>query len=167
MRPALLVALGALVAILDISAGSTVRAFGGSPSVAVALLAVWGVVRPREEALLIAPAAGVTLGLLGQGPLGAPLLALLPVVLLGAIRAPEASGRRLTAVVLIAITGAVINAAVLTGVDLIAARQSPPPIAAVSALVGAALLTAPVALLIYCLVARFAWQPRAPGEFRR
>lgn len=42
----------------------------------------WAVVRSCEEVMLVAPPAALLVGLLGAGPLGAPLLGLLPPIAL-------------------------------------------------------------------------------------
>lgn len=56
--------------------------FGTHPNLVLILLASWAIVRGQEEALVLIPLAGLTLGLLDSQPLGLHLLALAPLALL-------------------------------------------------------------------------------------
>lgn len=56
--------------------------FGVQPNLVLALLVAWLVVRPKREALLLIPAAGLMLGLLDGEPLGLTMLALAPLILM-------------------------------------------------------------------------------------
>ncbi|HLZ69848.1 MAG TPA: hypothetical protein VKV26_08070 [Dehalococcoidia bacterium] len=92
-----------LVALLQIGAAPSLVFFGVHADLPVVWLCCWGVIRGRQEVLALIPIAGLTIGLAGGEPLGASLLALLPVAALAAlVEASPARGRFLTA---IAITG--------------------------------------------------------------
>lgn len=56
--------------------------FGTHPNLVLILLASWAVVRGQEEALVLIPLAGLSLGLLDSHPLGLHLLAFVPLALL-------------------------------------------------------------------------------------
>lgn len=165
---ALLVLLTALlVALLDLTLLPSMRVFDAHPSAAVATVAVWSVLRRREEAMLLAPAAGLMLGLLGNEPLGASILGLAPTVLFATRRDPAAPDGRFTAVVRAACLGTV--AYTLTLAVLLAVLRDVPlaPLALARQMVVTAALTALLAGMLYWPVARVAWQAHLPGRFRR
>ena len=76
----LLAALGQVAAMPEFSI------FGVQPNVVIVLLVAWAAVRGQRESLLLIPAAGLLLGLLDAQPLGLAMLALSPLILLGALR---------------------------------------------------------------------------------
>ncbi len=60
--------------------------FGVQPNLVIVLLVAWMVVRGRQEALVLIPIAGFTMGLLDSQPLGLAMLALAPLILMTVFR---------------------------------------------------------------------------------
>lgn len=164
----LLLLLPALTAaLLDLTLSPGLRAFGGHPSVSVALVAAWAVLRRREEAMLLAPLTGLLLGLLGNEPLGASLLALAPTVVVAQLHDVNKPEGRLTATLGTAFAGAALYVALVAATEAAVGRGVPAPAAMLRAMGATGLLTTAIALLLYWPLARSAWQPRVHGEFRR
>lgn len=163
----LLLIPGAAAVLLDLTLSPALRILGAHPSFSVALVATWAVLRRREETMVLAPATGLLLGLLGNEPLGASVLALTPVVMLGWLRDPAETGGRFAATLGVAAVGAAAYVAVVALAAALTGRALPAPAAAAQAMAGAALLTVPPAAVLYWPLARAAWQPRVRGEFRR
>jgi len=67
------------VVVLQVAAAPSFRIFGVHADLLVVWLGCWAGIRPRRETLVLLPLAGILLGLLGHEPIGASLLALLPV----------------------------------------------------------------------------------------
>jgi rod shape-determining protein MreD len=156
-----------LAALFDLTVASAFRLFGAQPSITVALLAAWAVLRRREEAMLMAPAAGLVLGLLGNEPLGASMLGLAPVVLLASMRNPEVTEGRIYIAVAVALGGAAAYVLIVAVITSIAGKFAPEPQALLRQMAGTALLTAPMTAMVYFPLARIAWQPHLRGDFRR
>lgn len=167
MRVVLLLLTAVIAVLLDLTLGPSLRAFGAHPSFAVALVTVWSVLRRRQEAMLLAPAAGLLLGLLGNQPIAAAVMALALVVLLASLRDPNASEGRFRATLMIAAAGSAAYVVLILIATLLAGQRLPAPDVITRAIGGAALLTAPLAAVLYWPVARAAWQPRIRGQFRR
>ena len=167
MKAALLLVAGAMAALLDLTVTPGIRALGGHPSVCVALVAVWAVLRRREEAMVLAPATGLMLGLLGNEPLGASIVGLAPAVLLASRRDPDVTEGRFVAALGIAAVSAAAYVAVVALAGAATGGGIPSPAETLRAMAGTAVLTAPIAALVYWPVARAAWQPRVRGQFRR
>lgn len=167
MSPVLVLLTAVIVTLLDLTILPGVRVFDAHPSAAVATVAVWSVLRRREEAMLLAPATGLGLGLLGNEPLGASILGLAPTVLLGLRRDPATPDGRFTATLWAACLGTV--AYTVTLAVLLAALRDVPfaPLALARQTAVSAALTALLAGMLYWPVARVAWQARLPGRFRR
>lgn len=164
----LLLAVPALVvALADLTVAPSLRLFGASPSLSVALLAVWSVVRRREEAMAMTPLIGLALGLLGSGALGVAALALTPVILLASLRNPELPEGRLPATLMVAFAGALGYAIIMSAASALGSRVLLSPLSVAGRTLAAAVFTALLAGVIYCPLARFAWQPRTRGAFRR
>jgi rod shape-determining protein MreD len=79
-------AVFAFAALAQVSAVPEFSILGAQPNLVIALLVAWMAIRPRREALLLIPAAGLFLGLVDSKPLGLAMLALAPLVLLTEIR---------------------------------------------------------------------------------
>lgn len=156
-----------VVALLDLTVASALRVFDAQPSISVALLAAWAVLRRREEAMVMAPAAGLVLGLLGNEPLGASMLGLAPVVLLASMRNPEVTEGRFYITVAVALAGAAAYVLTVAVITSIAGKLAPAPLALIRQMAGTALLTALVTAVVYFPLARIAWQPHLRGDFRR
>jgi rod shape-determining protein MreD len=156
-----------LAALLDLTAASRLSLFGGHPSVCVAVVAAWTVLRRRRAAMTLAPLAGIALGLLGNEPLGASVLGLAPVVLLGQLRDRDRPEGRLRATVGLALAGAAAYVLIVALVEAAVFRMVPPVVAVARAGAGAAVLTAALTAVLYWPLARSAWMPHVPGQFRR
>lgn len=167
MSVLLLLLTAAMAALLDLTFSPGLPVLGGHPSFCVALLAVWIVTRPRHEAMIMAPAAGLLLGLLGNEPLGASVLGLIPVVLLGMGRDPDGERPRLTVTLTLALMGGAAYTAIIALVGAVAAERVPPALVTLEAMIGTALGSALPALMLYWLPAWTARQPSAHGEMPR
>jgi rod shape-determining protein MreD len=154
-------------ALLDLTVSPAIHVFGAHPSVCVAVLAAWAVLRRREEAMLLVPAMGLLLGLLGNEPLGASILGLAPVVLLASMRNPEARDGRFAATLGVAAFGAMAYVLVLAVTVSIQGKVAPAPLSVLWQTAATAALTAAVLPLVYLPLARVAWQPHLHGDFRR
>jgi rod shape-determining protein MreD len=86
MRYIIAAALVLLVAAAQTSALASFRVLGVHANLMLVLLLSWAMVRGLEEAMVVVPMGGLALGLLDGQPLGAAMLALIPVVLLTQIR---------------------------------------------------------------------------------
>lgn len=62
------------------------RISGLQPNLILVVLTAWITLRGISEALVLIPFTGVLLGLVGSAPLGAPILALAPLAILGDLR---------------------------------------------------------------------------------
>lgn len=167
MSLVLLLLPAVLTALLDLTTAPTIRLFGAHPSLCVALLSVWAVLRRREEAMVLAPVMGLTLGLLGNEPLGVSVIGLAPVVLLAARRNPEIAEGRFVTALGIAALGAAVYTLVLAVAVSVQGKVAPSPSALLRGLAGTVVLTAAVAALVYLPLMRVAWQPHVRGDFRR
>ncbi len=167
MSALLVLPIAVLVALLDLTLLPGVRVLGTHPSGAVATVAVWSVLRRREEAMLLAPATGLVLGLLGNEPLGASILALAPTVLVAVRHDPAAPDGRFAAALWAAWIGAM--AYTLTLAALLALLRGLPlaPLAVTRQSVVSGALTTLLAAVLYWPMARVAWQTHLPGRFRR
>ena len=167
MRVVFLLVTAAVAVLLDLTLGPGLRAFGAQPSLTVAVVTVWAVLRRRQEAMVLAPAAGLMLGLLGNQPLGAAVMALAFVVLLGTLRDPNVAEGRFRATLAIAAAGSAAYVVLIAIATLLTGRRLPAPDVITRAVAGTVLLTIPLAAVLYWPVARAAWQPRIRGQFRR
>ncbi len=109
------VPLTLLVVILQVAAAPSFNLLGVHADLPVVWLCCWAAVRGWEESILLIPVAGLGLGLLGREPLGASLLALLPVLAIGWLEDGRTGrGRFLTTLLMVFVAGflyAVIHAA--------------------------------------------------------
>ncbi len=156
-----------MAAILDLALASQLELFGGRPIISVAVVAVWTVLRRREEAMVLAPVTGLLLGLLGSEPLGASVLGLIPVVLIAGLRDPSAAEGRFVMTLIAAAAGAGLYVLVVALTNAGVARVALAPLATIRAALAAVVFTTPVAGLLYFPMTRVAWRERMPGQFRR
>jgi hypothetical protein len=100
------VPLTLLVVVLQVAAAPSFHLLGVHADLPVVWLSCWAAVRGRQEAMLLIPLAGLGLGLLGREPLGASLLALLPVLAIGWLEDGRAGrGQFLTTLLMIFVAG--------------------------------------------------------------
>jgi rod shape-determining protein MreD len=109
MSAAVTVVIAVLAAVLDISAAPGYDLWGARPSLSVVVVALWSALRPTGEAMLIAPVAGIALGLLGNEPLGVSVLAFVAIVLVGWLRRPSGAERRFAWALIVVAAGTVIT----------------------------------------------------------
>jgi rod shape-determining protein MreD len=79
-------ALVLLAAVAQTSALSSFRVLGVHANLMLVLLLSWAMVRGLNEAIVVAPMGGLALGLMDGQPLGAAMLAFIPLVLMTEIR---------------------------------------------------------------------------------
>jgi rod shape-determining protein MreD len=72
------------LALLQVSAMSSIEVLGVVPDLVLILAASWAVTRGQDEAAVVVPMAGFLRDLLTSDPLGTSALALVPIVLLAA-----------------------------------------------------------------------------------
>lgn len=94
MSTALLIALAFASVLVDVAAAPGAEIFGVRAQFTLVLVALWSVLRPSAEVMLLAPAAGLLLGLLGSEPLGVSVLALTPIAVLGLSSNSRSTERR-------------------------------------------------------------------------
>ena len=167
MSSYLLVALAVSAAVVDIAFAPGATIFGGRAQVTLVLVALWAALRPQSEAMLLAPVAGLVLGVLGNEPLGASVLALAPVVLLGGMRDGRSTERRfITSIGLVLAATPVYTVALALLSRLFGAGWH---IAAgsVGSLAVIMLLNGLVAAVLYWPLARLSGDPAARNELRR
>jgi rod shape-determining protein MreD len=71
--------------VLQMAASPAVSLLGVHADLVVVWLGCWAAIRGKEELMVLIPVAGIGLGLLGREPLGASLLALMPLAGLAAL----------------------------------------------------------------------------------
>ncbi|MFN8557775.1 MAG: hypothetical protein U0531_10650 [Dehalococcoidia bacterium] len=162
----LLVLTALVAALLDLTVFGEIRVAGVHGSLTAALVAVWTVTRGRQESMFLAPVAGLLLGLLGPGPLGASVLALAPAVLLGALRRPDHEPRRFPLSVMAAGGGGMAYVIIMGLIQTVATRSLPALQPLAVAALGGAAITAVLGTLVYLPVARLA-PSRGAGAAQR
>lgn len=167
MKAVLLAAVALLAILLDLTLFAGLRLWGGHPSAVTAVIATWSVLRRREEVMILAPLCGLGLGLLGNEPLGASLIALAVIAFLGWSRTPDRTEGRFLHAMGVAGSGALLYVAILTLVVGAADRVFPDLASLVRSMAGAAILTILLAAVLYLPLARTAWRHNVPGQFRR
>lgn len=94
MKPFVTVPAAFAAVLCDFALAPGAEFLGVRPSITLVLVVLWSALRPLNEAMLLAPVAGLLLGLLGTEPLGVSVLAFAPVVLLGGFNAARGRERR-------------------------------------------------------------------------
>jgi cell shape-determining protein MreD len=83
-----------VAALFQAALGPSISLFGGHADLLLMVIAGWAVVRSAEEAMVAGPPAALLAGLLGAGPIGTPLLALMaPIGLALTLRGGGATPR--------------------------------------------------------------------------
>jgi cell shape-determining protein MreD len=83
-----------VAAFAQATVGPMVGLFGGHPDLVLVIAAGWAVLRSPEEAMIAGPPAAIIAGLLGAGPIGTPVLALIaPIGLALLLRSGGATPR--------------------------------------------------------------------------
>lgn len=167
MRAALTLVAAGCIALLDLTLFANVQVLGAHPSGVVAAVAVWSVLRRRDEAMLLAPAAGLFLGLLGNEPLGASVLGLAPTVLIAIRRDPRTPDGRFLATLEAAAAGSALYSLTLAVLVTLVGEVPLAPVALARQMITGGLLTVLLAGVLYWPMARVAWQAYLPGRFQR
>ena len=97
-----------LVALVEASVLPLFRVAGLQPNLLLVLLVVWLVVRGPNEAFVLIPAGGLSLGLVDGAPLGTALLALAPVAMLQEVRGARLSEGGLSIAIVFTLTMTVV-----------------------------------------------------------
>lgn len=74
-----------LLAVANVSAMPYLKVLGVTPDLVLIFAACWAVIRADDEALVVVPVAGLLRDLLSSDPVGASMLAFIPIVALAAI----------------------------------------------------------------------------------
>lgn len=155
MNPSLTLLPAVVAVLLDLSFAPGAALFGARPSMVLITVGLWSALRPEAEAMVLAPAAGVLLGLLGNEPFGASLIALAPIVLAGSMYQRAGADHRFLFGIALVMVGTLVYA----GIHALLARALGNPdaiglgglrrVAVAVALNGgiAALVTLPLAVL--------------------
>lgn len=110
MNPALTLLPALIAVLLDLSFAPGAALFGARPSVVLVTIGLWSVLRPEAEAMVLAPAAGIFLALLGNEPFGASLIALVPLVLAGGFYQRAGGDHRLLFSIALVMVGTLVYA---------------------------------------------------------
>lgn len=78
-----------LAALIEVSVLPLFRVYGLQPNLLLVLLVVWLIVRGANEAFILAPIAGVVLGLVDGAPVGTALIGLAPLAFLQEVRGSQ------------------------------------------------------------------------------
>jgi len=167
MTAALLIALALASVMVDIAVAPGATLLGVRGQVTLVLIALWAVHRPQAEAMLLAPAAGLFLGLLGNEALGVSVLALAPIVVMGTASQARSTERRLIYSIGLVIAGTLVYALVHAIVSRLLGRPFPLELGSVWTLGALVLLNAALAALLYWPLARLAGDPNLRDELRR
>ena len=167
MSPYTIVALTFGAVLFDLSFAPGASVLGARPSLTLVLVGLWATLRPPSEAMLLAPVAGLLLGLLGNEPLGASVLALVPVVLLGGLYAGRPGERRLLISLAVVIVGTLAYAVAYLLLVRLSGGAVPLDLAGARRLALVALLNGALATVLYWPLARAAGRAAITNELRR
>jgi rod shape-determining protein MreD len=135
--------------------------------VTLVVVALWAALRPEAETMLLAPVAGLLLGLLGNEPLGVSVLALAPTVLLGHRDERRSTHRRLPATIGLVVAGTLAYAAIWSVAAAILGEGVPVGLGSLRVLAAVVLLNCLLAMMLYWPLARLTGDPRPRNELRR
>ena len=167
MNGYLLIALALAAVLVDVAFAPGATLFGVRPELTLVLIALWAALRPQSEVMLLAPAAGLALGLLGNEPLGASVLALAPIALAGGSRNGASTQRRFVFSIGLVAAGTLVYAPALAAISWLLGDPSPLGLGALPTLATLMLLNAVLAAMLYWPLARLTGDPAARTELRR
>ena len=167
MNGYLLIALAVTAVLVDVAFAPGASLLGARPELTLVLIALWAALRPQSEVMLLAPAAGLALGLLGNEPLGASVLAFAPIVLAAGGRDRTSTERRFVFSIGLVAAGTLVYVLVLAIVSQIVGGPSPLGMGALPTLATVMLLNAVLAAVLYWPLARLTGDPAARTELRR
>src|SRR5215207_2790079 len=166
MSTILLLALAFACVIVDLSFAPGATLFGGRAQVALVVIALWAALRPPDEAMLLAPAAGLLLGLVGNEPLGLSVLAFAPIVALGVLNEERSTERRFVLTIGLVAIGTVVYAVTDLVISRLAGRTIPVAAGTIQTVLVVTLLNVGLAALLYWPLARLSIDPGARTELR-
>jgi rod shape-determining protein MreD len=167
MKPLVTVPVALLAVLLDLAVAPGAQFFGVRPSFTLVVVALWSALRPREEAMLLAPVAGLLLGLLGTEPLGVSVLALAPLVLLGGLNTARGARRRALATVGLVAFGTLVYVPVYGVLSALFGGAAPVGWGTVRVLLFVAILNTLLAAVVYLPLARLSVDRTTHRQFRR
>lgn len=143
----ILPAFGAVLLDLSFAPGATV--LGARPSVTLVTVCLWAALRPQTEAMFLAPAAGLLLGLLGNEPLGVSILAFAPLVVLGSLQRGGPVERRLLFSVALAAAGTLVYIVAFTVLARVAGSPASLSLSALPVIAATTALNCALAALLF------------------
>ncbi len=167
MNGYLLIALAVAAVLVDVAFAPGATLFGVRPELTLVLIALWAALRPQPEVMLLAPAAGLTLGLLGNEPLGASVLAFAPIVLAGGSRNGASTERRFVFSIGLVAASTLVYAPALAAASWLLGDPVPLGSGALRTVATVMLLNAALAAVLYWPLARLSGDPAARNELRR
>lgn len=159
-----LLAFAAVLVDLAVAPGATLA--GARPQFTLVVIALWAALRPELEVMLLAPAAGLLLGVLGNEPLGASVLALAPAVVLGLAGRGRSTKRHFLRTLGLVAAATPAYAAVFLIVGWLAGARPALGLEWITALVRLALVNTLVAAALYWPISRLPSESAPQGQFR-
>ena len=167
MSTVLLLLLAFACVLLEIAFAPGATLFGGRAQLALVVIALWAALRPTAEAMLLAPTAGLLLGLIGNEPLGLSVLAFAPIVALGAMNEERSTEGRFALTIGLVAIGTLVYAVTDLVVSRLAGRTIPVAAGTAQAVLVATLLNVGLAAVLYWPLSRMTADPGARTELRR
>ncbi|MGE0543156.1 MAG: rod shape-determining protein MreD [Dehalococcoidia bacterium] len=167
MNTALLVALAFAAVLVDVAAAPGATVFAVRPQLTLVLIALWSVLRPSAEVMLLAPAAGIMLGLLGNEALGVSVLALAPIVVLGISSTGRSTERRIFTSIGLVVAGTLAYALIHAILNSVLGRPFPLEFGSLRMLVILCVVNAALAAMLYWPLARLPSDTSMRDEIRR
>jgi rod shape-determining protein MreD len=167
MSTILLLLLAFACVIVDLSFAPGAALFGGRAQLTLVVIALWAALRPLEESMLLAPAAGLLMGLIGNEPLGLSVLAFAPIVALGATNEERSTERRFILTIGLVAIGTFVYAVADLIISRLAGRTIPVSTATIQPVLVVTALNVGLAALLYWPLARLSVDPSARTELRR
>ena len=162
-----LLALAFVAVLLDIAFAPGALFLGGRAQLTLVVVALWSALRPQAEAMLLAPAAGLLLGLLGNEPLGLSVLAFAPIVVLGGMSEERSTARRFAFTIGLVAIGTLVYALVALIAAPLAGSAIPVGFGSLRAVLVVTVLNLAMAAVLYWPLARMTGDPSARAELRR
>jgi rod shape-determining protein MreD len=167
MSTVLLLALAFVAVLFDVAAAPGATMLDVRPQLTLVIVALWSVLRPSGEVFILAPAAGLMLGLVGHETLGVSVLALAPIVMLGLTWKGRSTGRRAFSSIGLVVVGTLVYAVVHSILSRVMGRPLSLGPATVGTVVMLAIVNAGLAAVLYWPLARLPSDPGLRDEIRR
>lgn len=167
MSTVLLLGLAFISVLAEIAFAPGAGLLGVRPQLTLVMISLWSALRPEAEAMLLAPAAGLMLGLLANEPLGVSVLAFAPIVLLSGIGEHRSPERRFAFTVGLTAAGTLAYALIYAVFARVLGEGVPVGLGSLRALTAVAAVNAALAALLYWPLARISGDTGARNELRR